>query len=250
MIMNARDFILITTITALLLLTACQKEDNITGNIIIEPTPPPQLDSDSIPDILDNCPNANNPDQHNFDEDAYGDFCDETPCGANAQLLQSQCQCQEGFVNNRNDWKEGCAEPKEQPVASLITVLEDCDYLSSGKYILTQDIDATHRNVKIPRGITKPKVTQKACFIADNTARGSNIEPIILDCQGHKIYWDTKDVRYSSRSQAIALQTRLPVTVQNCVIEDFAIGISSESSQQIVIEKNTLINNPEGIKDR
>src|SRR5687767_8851011 len=46
--------------------------------------PPPDLDGDSIPDELDNCPVGANPDQRNSDDDDSGDVCDLCPMIATA----------------------------------------------------------------------------------------------------------------------------------------------------------------------
>lgn len=42
-------------------------------------TPYGELDSDEVPDDIDNCPTVNNPDQADADSDGLGDACDDTP---------------------------------------------------------------------------------------------------------------------------------------------------------------------------
>jgi hypothetical protein len=44
-----------------------------------EPPPPPDADSDGIPDSTDNCDDVPNPGQEDADADGVGDACDDTP---------------------------------------------------------------------------------------------------------------------------------------------------------------------------
>jgi hypothetical protein len=44
-----------------------------------DPPPPPDADSDGIPDSTDNCDNVPNPGQEDVDSDGVGDACDDTP---------------------------------------------------------------------------------------------------------------------------------------------------------------------------
>jgi len=46
--------------------------------------PPSDLDADGIANAMDNCPTANNPDQHDEDVDTVGDACDNCPHVSNA----------------------------------------------------------------------------------------------------------------------------------------------------------------------
>jgi hypothetical protein len=43
------------------------------------PPPPPDADSDGVPDSTDNCDNIPNPGQEDADSDGIGDVCDDTP---------------------------------------------------------------------------------------------------------------------------------------------------------------------------
>jgi hypothetical protein len=44
-----------------------------------DPPPPPDADSDGVPDSTDNCDNVPNPGQEDADSDGVGDACDDTP---------------------------------------------------------------------------------------------------------------------------------------------------------------------------
>jgi len=56
--------------------------------------PPSDLDADGIANAMDNCPTANNPDQHDEDVDTVGDACDNCPHVSNT----TQANALEGAI--------------------------------------------------------------------------------------------------------------------------------------------------------
>lgn len=60
--------------------------------------PPADTDADGIPDAIDNCPNAPNPDQADADGDGIGDACDPCPNipGTSCPVPTSKDQCKNG----------------------------------------------------------------------------------------------------------------------------------------------------------
>jgi len=65
-------------------------------------------DKDGKADEIDNCLQMKNPDQSDKDGDKVGDVCDNTPCGANADLINSMCVCKTGFSDKDRSWTTGC----------------------------------------------------------------------------------------------------------------------------------------------
>jgi cysteine-rich repeat protein len=63
-------------------------------------------DGDEIPDPLDNCPFADNPDQVDSDQDLVGDQCDRESCG-NASVEASE-ECDDGNLDDGDDCTRFC----------------------------------------------------------------------------------------------------------------------------------------------
>ena len=108
-------------------------------------------DSDGIPDATDNCPAASNPDQANFDTDAFGDACDddddndgitdtdEATCGSNSLNAASTCEVcdgadndldgsiDEGFTNTDGDSQADCIDADDDNDGTL-----DADEVTCG----------------------------------------------------------------------------------------------------------------------
>ncbi len=65
-------------------------------------------DKDGVLDTSDNCPQVANAGQKDSDGDELGDACDTSPCGNNAVLGSSQCDCLSGWENTDSNWANGC----------------------------------------------------------------------------------------------------------------------------------------------
>lgn len=79
----------------------------INAEIIVVPPGVPDTDEDGIPDDQDNCVVDPNPDQANYDGDAFGDVCDPCPYDAeNDADGDGVCADQDNCPFDTNPWQE------------------------------------------------------------------------------------------------------------------------------------------------
>jgi hypothetical protein len=94
-------------------------------------------DGDGVPDSLDNCPDATNPDQRDEDGDTVGDACDNCPANAN-----------ENQANADGDGVGDACDPEAGP-ADHIALFEGFYEVPSG-WTLDADITVSGGKIHVP----------------------------------------------------------------------------------------------------
>lgn len=232
------------------------------------PLPPPDQDSDGIPDSSDNCRDVSNPDQSNLDAqyaaigavaptgnavlaDALGDLCDDDRDGDGLHVTYID-------ATDGNDSAPGTFQEPVRSIAAAIALATQYDdeiHLSAGTYHAD---DVVWSNGLVLRGgyasgfIARAVKNDDPVFAAVITA-GAQGNAITLD-QVHDITFDGfhfESTTSDTISSTLIALTSSGVTLTDCVLTlnpqaRFAAGIEAEGTSVVRVERS-LIQQTEGV---